>query len=361
MQAYRLFAWKQPPRLVEMPTPEPGPGQVLVKVAGNGICQSDLHLMHDWESSPPHLQIRLPMTIGHEIGGWIEASGPGVAGLEPGRPCVVTLAGCGHCRFCAEGWNNYCAASGPQPGMGMDGGLAEYVLAPAAGIVPIDKLEPWRAAPLTDAGLTAYHAIGRVANRLVPGGSVLVIGVGGLGHMAVMILKAVSPVSVIALDRDPRALELAARLGADHLVTAGDRDREAVLAAAGGRPVDAVLDFVGAGNTIALAAETVGPLSKIAIVGRGSGAFALADRSLPYGAEIITTFGGSRRELMELVELAEAGKISPQLTPYPLSRAAAAFADLKQGRVSGRAVVMPDKIYQALAGSGPDNSPGGNP
>ena len=354
MQAYRLFEWKKPARLVELPVPEPGPGEVLVRVDGNGICQSDLHLMHDWEAAPPHLDLHLPMTIGHEIGGWIAATGPGVKGFVENQPCVVTIAGCGHCRFCAEGWNNYCANLPPQPGMGLDGGLADYVVAPAGGIVPLETLEPWRAAPLTDAGLSAMHAIARVKDRLGPGRKVAVIGIGGLGHMAVMILKEILPVEIIAVDREPAALELARKLGADHLVTAGEEAAEKIREATGGKAVDAVLDFVGAGVTIALGAAVIGPLGRIVIIGRGSGAFALADRALPYGAEIITTFGGCRKELMELIALAESGRLNPRITRYPLSRVETAFKDLAAGKVIGRAVVMPDTRYAEVAATATD-------
>ncbi len=121
MRAYRLSSWKSVGKLVDIPTPEPQAGQVLLRVGGNGICQSDLHAMYEMEASPPHLDVRLPMTLGHEIGGWIEALGPGVAGFDIGQPCLVTAAGCGQCRFCAEGWNNYCQNLPPQPGIGLDG------------------------------------------------------------------------------------------------------------------------------------------------------------------------------------------------------------------------------------------------
>jgi propanol-preferring alcohol dehydrogenase len=345
LQAYRLFNWKEPARLVEIPLPQAGPGEVLVRVGGNGICQSDLHLMHDWEASPPHLDIRLPMTIGHEIGGWVAACGPGVRGLEEGQPCVVTMAGCGRCRFCAEGWNNYCRNFGRQPGMGLDGGLAEYVVAPAGGIVPLKTLEPWQAAPLTDAGLSAAHAVNRARERLGPGRRVAVIGIGGLGHLAVMILKETTPAEIIAIDRETKALELAEELGADHILTANRETAANVRQAIHGESVDVVLDFVGAGATIALAADLVGPLSKIVIIGRGSGSFPLQDRALPYGAEIITTFGGSRKELMELIVLAETGRLQPHLTRYPLSRAAVAYDDLAAGRLTGRAVIIPDALF----------------
>jgi propanol-preferring alcohol dehydrogenase len=342
MQAYRLFAWKEPARLVDVPIPEPGPGEVLIKVAGNGICQSDLHLMHDWEAAPPHLDLQLPMTIGHEIGGWVAVCGPGVTGLETGQPCVVTLAGCGRCRYCAAGWNNYCPHLGKQPGMGLDGGLAEYVLAPAAGIVPLDTLEPWQAAPLTDAGLSAYHAVRRVLPLLAPAATAVVIGIGGLGHLAVMILQAVGAAEIIAVDRSPAALELAGELGADHLVPA-DADTEAAirdLARDGG--VEVVLDFVGSGDTVGLAARVIRPLGQIVVVGRGPGSFAFRDRALPYGAGLSTTFGGSKLELMDLVALAERGRLRPRISRYPLSRVAAAYERLRRGEVVGRAVIVPE-------------------
>jgi propanol-preferring alcohol dehydrogenase len=344
MQAYRLFAWKEPARLVDIPVPEPGPGEVLIKVAGNGICQSDLHLMHDWEAAPPHLDLQLPMTIGHEIGGWIETSGPGVKGFTKGRSCIVTIAGCGRCRPCAAGWNNYCSNLGPQPGMGRDGGLAEYVVAPAAGTVLLNTLEPWLAAPLTDAGLSAYHAVRRVLPRLVPGSRAVVIGIGGLGHMAVMILKAITSASVIAIDASSSALELARELGADHCLPASDRTPEAVFAATGGKRVEAVLDFVGAGTTISQAAGLISPLGEIVVVGRGRGGFTFQDRCIPYGATISTTFGGSKAELIDLIALAESGKIRPHLVRMPLSRIEEAFTQLAAGTLSGRAVIFPDRL-----------------
>lgn len=341
MQAYRMFDWKTPGRLVDVPVPEPGPGQVLLKVGGNGICQSDLHAMHEWDASPPHLEIRLPMTVGHEIGGWIESLGPGVSSFERGQPCLVTIAGCGHCRACAEGWNNYCANFGRQPGMGLDGGLAEYVVVPAGGIVPIRDLEPWQGAPLTDAGLSSYHAVKRVLPLLSAGSTVLVIGVGGLGHLAVAALKAICPASVIAVDRSEAALALAGKLGADLCLVSDEAAASVIQKSTRGGRVDAVLDFVGAGATIALAARVIRPLGHIVVAGRGHGGFEFRDRALPYGALLSTTFGGAKRELMELVALAEAGKIQSRITRFALPQVQTAFDQLARGEIVGRAVITP--------------------
>ena len=342
MKAYRLMEWKGPARLVDVPVPEPGPGQVLVKVGGNGICRSDLHLMDEWEGPPPHLNIHLPMTVGHEIGGWVEAWGPGVIGLEVGMPCLVTLAGCGHCDYCAQGWNNYCAHKLPVPGIGLDGGLAEYTVAPAASIVPLNSLEPWQAAPLTDAGLSAYHAVRRVLPLLVPGSTIAVIGIGGLGHMAIMVLKAVCPARIIAVDTSQKALALAEELGAHSTIRSNESAPEAILDESSGRGVEAVLDFVGSGATISMAARIVRPLGQIVVVGRGQGSFEFSHHSLPYGAAISTTFGGSKIELIHLVALAEAGHIRPHITRYPLSEVEIAFEKLRRGEIVGRAVIIPD-------------------
>ncbi len=342
MKAYRLMEWKKPARLVDVPVPEPGPGQVRVRVGGNGICQSDLHFMDEWEASPPHLDIRLPMTVGHEIGGWVDSCGAGVEGLESGQPCLVTLAGCGHCSYCARGWNNYCPDKKRVPGMGLDGGLAEYTVAPASSIVPISNLEPWKAAPLTDAGLTAYHAVRRVLPLLEPGGTAVVIGVGGLGHLAVMILKVLCAARVIAVDRSEQALALASELGADDCLPSDEATVAGIHEKTGGMGVEVVLDFVGAGATMSMAARVIRPLGHIVVAGRGPGAFEFRDRALPYGAAISTTFGGSKLELMQVVSLAEAGLIRPHLTRYRLSEVETAFEKLRSGQIAGRAVIVPD-------------------
>lgn len=342
MKAYRLFKWQSAGELVEVPTPEPKAGQVLLKVGGNGICQSDLHAMYEWKASPPHLDIQLPVTLGHEIGGWIEALGPGVSGFDRGQPCVVTAAGCGRCRFCAEGWNNYCQNLPQQPGVGLDGGLADYVTVPVAGVVPIESLEPWKAAPLTDAGLSSYHAVKRVLPLLTAGSTVVVIGVGGLGHMAVGAIKAICPAQVIAVDRSENALSLAKKFGADLCLPSDDTTVTTVQEHMRGGRVDAVLDFVGAGVTMTLAAQLIRPLGQIVVIGRGHGLFEFKDRALPYGAFMSTTFGGSKRELMELISLAEAGKIAPHVTRYPLSEVQNALEKLKRGEIVGRAVLVPD-------------------
>jgi len=343
MQAYRITQWQQGAQLCDVPVPEPGPGQVMLKVAGNGICFSDVHAMYDWPACPPHLQIELPLTLGHEVAGWVEACGPGVSGFETGTPCLVTVPGCGHCRACAQGWNNYCVNPGKVVGLGSDGGLAEYVSVPVSAAVPLGaSIEPWQAAPLTDAGTSAYHAVNRVLPLLTPGSTVIVIGIGGLGHMALGILKALTAARIIAVDRSETALSLAADLGADHCVLSNEDTAANVTEICAGRKVDAVLDFVGAGVTMELAAALISALGHIVVVGRGHGAFEFKDRALPYGATMSTTFGGSTYELMQVVALAARGAIKPHITRYDLSDVQTAFDKLRAEEIVGRAVVVPD-------------------
>jgi alcohol dehydrogenase, propanol-preferring len=343
MKAYRMLQWGQRPRLCDIPTPTPGPGEVRLRVGGNGICQSDLHAMDEWQASPPHLDIALPMTLGHEIAGWIDALGPGVAGLEPGLSCAITSMGCGSCPRCAEGWNNYCLNQRQIYGGGMDGGLAEYIVVRRDCLVPTGRLAPWQAAPLTDAGLSSYHAVKRVSPLLVPGATVVVIGVGGLGHLAVAAIKAISAARVIAIDQRAAALDLAREMGADLGMLAGTADRKAIRAEAG--TVDAVLDFVGDGSTIALAAGVIRPLGHIVVVGRGHGAFEFRDHTVPYGAMLSTTFGGSKLELLELMALANAECLPVRIARFPLSRVDEAFERLRRGEIVGRAVIVPDREF----------------
>src|SRR4051812_13364631 len=217
MQAIRLTAWGQPARLVDVPTPEPGPGEVLLRVAGAGLCHSDLHLMH-WPAGA--LPYALPFTLGHEVGGVVAALGPGADAPEPGTPVLVYGPwGCGRCPSCSVGAEMLCRGErrGRGAGLGRDGGLAEYIVVPSPRLtLPLDGLDPVAAAPLADAGLTPYHAIRRALGCT----SAIVIGVGGLGHVAIQLLKALGPTRVVAVDRRAAALELAAHGGADAVLPA---------------------------------------------------------------------------------------------------------------------------------------------
>jgi len=348
MRALRLMEWKSEPELVEVDEPKPGPGQVVVKVGGAGACHSALHLMHDFEAGA--LPWGPPFTLGHENAGWVHALGVDVSGLDVGQPVAVYGAwGCGTCDRCRLGVETYCEnlAAAPVPGggggLGLDGGMAEYLLVPdARHLVPLpDGLDPVHAAPLTDAGLTPYHAIRRSWPKLAPGTHAVVIGVGGLGHVGIQILKATTATRVIAVDTRAEALRLAEECGADLVARSGDKAADQIRRATGGRGADVVLDFVGTDGTLALAAAIVRTTGDLTIVGIGGGTLPVSFFSVPYEASIQTTYWGSRPELIEILDLGARGLVRPRVTTFPLDEAMTAYHQMQQLRLEGRAVIIP--------------------
>ena len=345
MKAFQLVEWQQPPELREVEVPEPGAGEVLIKVGGAGACHSDLHVM-EWPGGT--LPYELPFTIGHENAGWIEAVGPGVKGWQPGEAVAVYGPwGCGRCRVCRTTLETLCehsqeigAAGG---GLGRDGGMAQYMLVPDARLlVPLGDLDPREAAPLSDAALTPYHAIKLALDKLVPGTTVLVIGVGGLGHMAVQIVQALSPAQVVAVDVDAAKLELARKLGAIGTVAAGEGAADEVRELTGGRGATLVLDCVGNDATIALSAATVRPAGAVMVIGVAGGTFPLTFGAMPFDASITHPYWGSAIELAEVLDLARAGQIDAHVERFPLEAAAEAYQRMRDGTLSGRAVITPN-------------------
>jgi propanol-preferring alcohol dehydrogenase len=344
MQALQLTQWQHDPEFRDVAEPEPGPGEVVVRIGGAGVCHSDLHLLYEF---PPDLMpFPPPFTLGHENAGWVHAIGAGVTGLEAGQPVAVYGAwGCGHCIRCRQGTENYCvnaATAGASGGLGRDGGMAPYLLVPSARlVVPLGDLDPAAAAPLTDAGLTPYHAIRRSLPKLLPGSTAVVIGVGGLGHMGVQLLAAMTAAQVVAVDQRPEALELATASGADVTVTAGPDAAAAVRDATGGVGADVVLDFVGADATMQLGVQVARPLGDLTVVGIAGGSVPLGFFTTPYELSMQTTYWGSIVELMELLELARRGVVKAECTTFSLADAPKAYAALKAGTLRGRAVVVP--------------------
>lgn len=345
MKALQLTEWKHEPELRDVADPEPGPGEVVVKVGGAGACHSDLHLLHDFEDGL--LPWGPPFTLGHENAGWVHAVGAGVTGLEVGAPVAVYGPwGCGHCHRCRQGMENYCdnqaevgAAGG---GLGRDGGMAPYLLVPSARhLVPLGDLPPHLAAPLTDAGLTPYHAVKRSLPQLGAGSTVVVIGVGGLGHLAVQLLEALCAATIVAVDERESALALAERAGARHLVPAGPTAAEEIRGHTGGLGADVVLDFVGVDATLQTAAAASRPMGEVTLVGIGGGSYPFGFFTVPYEVSLTTTYWGSLPELQEVLALAEQGRVAAEVTTYGLDDAAQAYVDLAAGRVDGRAVIVP--------------------
>jgi propanol-preferring alcohol dehydrogenase len=345
MKAYQLTAWQSPPELREVDVPEPGPGQVLIKVAGAGACHSDLHLM-EWPEGA--MDFDLPFTLGHENAGWVASLGAGVEGLEEDEPVAVYGPwGCGRCRACRLSAENYCERQAEigafGGGLGLDGGMAEYMLVPHPRLLlPLGDLEPREAAPLSDAALTPYHAIKRSLHLLVPGSTAVVIGVGGLGHMAVQILRALTPAQVIAVDTSPAKLDLAREIGADETVIADEGAAERIRELSGGRGAELVLDDVGADDTLALASAITRFEAHLTVVGLAGGKLQFAFGALPFESQLTMPYWGTAVELEEVLDLARAGKIRAHVERFPLDRIEDAYARMRAGTLDGRAVICPN-------------------
>jgi propanol-preferring alcohol dehydrogenase len=345
MRALRLTSWKHQPELLEVADPEPAPGQVRVRIGAAGACHSDLHLMDDFDEGL--LPWGPPFTLGHENAGWVEAIGAGATGLEIGEPVAVYGPwGCGRCHRCVQGLENYCIQQAELPvaggGLGADGGMARHMIVPHARyLVPIGDLAPTDAAPLTDAGLTPYHAIKRSLPLLVPGTTAVVIGAGGLGHMAVQLLDALSPARIIAVDVRPEALSLASAVGASETLLMDDSALAAVRSATANVGADLVLDFVGNDATLRFGVAAARSMGHLTIVGLGGGTLELGFFSVPYELSIATTYWGSLPELTEVIALAQDGKIRAHVESFSLDDAAHAYELMRAGELQGRAVVVP--------------------
>jgi alcohol dehydrogenase, propanol-preferring len=345
MRALRLVDWKHRPEFADVAEPEPGPGEVRVRVGGAGACHSDLHLMYDFEGGM--LPWGPPFTLGHENAGWVDALGPGASGVEVGEPVAVYGPwGCGSCHRCVQGLENYCVHQAELQvaggGLGADGGMASHMVVPnPRHLVPLGDLDPVEAAPLTDAALTPYHAIKRSLPLLVPGSTAVVVGAGGLGHMAVQILRALCPARIVAVDREPRALALARDLGADETLVMDSQAADRVRGSTAGIGADLVLDFVGVDETLQFGARAARSLGHLTLVGIGGGTLPVGFFSVPYELSIATTYWGSIPELIEVIALARAGKIRAHVQRFSLNDAPRAYEEMRTGELHGRAVVVP--------------------
>lgn len=332
------------PQVVEIPIPEPGPGQVLLRVLAAGMCHSDITVM-SWPAED--LPYPMPLTLGHEGVGEIAALGPGVRTSSEGdRVAVYGPWGCGVCHKCAAGKENYCPRAADlgimPPGLGAPGAMAEYMIVDdPRHVVPLRGLDPVAAAPLTDAGLTPYHAIKRSLPKLVAGSTAVVIGAGGLGHLGVQLLREMTPAQVIALDVADRALELATDVGAHHALRSHESAPQQVLELTGGLGAEVVLDFVGAEPTVSIAGRCVGVEGDVTIVGVAGGRLPVGFGSLPFEVSVAAPYWGGRDELIEVLELARSGALTVHTETYRIDEAPQAYERLRRGEITGRAVIVP--------------------
>ncbi|WP_166877848.1 NAD(P)-dependent alcohol dehydrogenase [Salinibacterium sp. ZJ450] len=348
MRAIVFTDYQTFPSLEEVERPQPGPGEVLLKVAGAGACHSDVAIYKDFVEGAPGAQ-RPAFTLGHENSGWIEEMGPGVHGFTVGDAFLVYgPVGCGHCRACSRGQDTYCENAATMPylgiGLGRDGGMAEYVVVPARNLIPLGDADPIAAAPLSDAALTPYHAIKNSLPNLAGGGRfALVIGLGGLGQIAVQILSALTGATIIATDMKQDAMERAAAAGA-LTVPGGDGQVAAIRALTDGRGVDAAFDFVGATPTIKTAQASMAQGGRCTVVGIAGGTTEWSFFGTPYESTITNTYWGTIEDLYEVVDMYQAGQIQPEIERYSMDDALEAYRKLESGQLSGRAVVVPHGV-----------------
>ncbi|TWG93645.1 propanol-preferring alcohol dehydrogenase [Nocardioides sp. J9] len=327
--------------LAEVPDPTPAPGEVVVRVRAAGLCHSDLTLA---ARTPDQHPFALPIVMGHELAGEVVELGAGVTGLAVGDQVVgYGPRGCRTCHACASGFENCCPRPprGVMPGFGGPGALAEYAAVEASYLVP-SKVDPVQGAALTDAGLTAFNAIDRATAQrpLAARGAAVVIGVGGLGHVAVQLARTSGYREVVAIDVDADKLALAERRGATRTVlSSSDVATEVRDLLDGG--ADTVLDFVGAQPTLDAAAAMVAVDGRISIVGVGAGRLPVGMHALPFGATVDLPFWGGRPQLVDLLALAADGQVTVETEEVGLDDVDAAYERLDAGKVLGRVVVRP--------------------
>lgn len=349
MKALRYVEHGQLPQLQEIPIPEPGPGEILVKVTAAGVCHSDDAVMNMPKDEYLRRGYVFPLTLGHEGAGTIAAFGPGVKSTMQVGDAVAVYGpwGCGTCHQCAVGAENYCVNAAElgirPPGLGAQGCIAEYVLIDdVRHLIPLGDLDPVANVSLTDAGLTPYHAIKMALPKLGAGSVAVVIGVGGLGHVGLQLIKALSGATVIAIDISDKKLDHATVLGADHVVRSDHESAaEQILEVTGGLGANAVFDFVGAKPTTALAQQVAAVGSDVFIIGLGNGTVSVGFNQIAFDAAVRVPYWGSRLELLEVFDLARAGKITVATQEYALDNAPLAYQDLRSGTVRGRAVIVP--------------------
>src|SRR6202522_4469879 len=341
MKAVRLHEFHDPPVVDDVPEPViGGPLDVIVRIGGAGVCRTDLHIiLGQWDAA---MATPLPYTLGHENAGWVSAVGSPVTTVAVGDTVILhPTPTCGLCRACRAGQDMHCINSS-FPGLSTDGGMAEYLLTSARACVKLDPAtRPQDVAALADAGITAYHAVRKAIPLLYPGTTAVVIGAGGLGHIGIQCLATLTAASIIVVDANPDALKLASELGAHHTVVADGTQREAVMDLTGGRGAHVVLDFVAEHGGEMDRGNMTGEAGSYYVIGYGGTLEIPTLDVITTERNVVGNIVGTYNDLVELMALAEGGKVTLHTKIYPLAEAPQALADLDAGRVRGRAILVP--------------------
>jgi NAD+-dependent secondary alcohol dehydrogenase Adh1 len=312
---------------------------VVIKVEGAGVCATDLHAI-DGEMEPAGLT--LPVVLGHENAGRIAAVGDLVSTVEVGDPVLVSPPHtCGLCVPCRRGRDMMCERH-QFTGLTVDGGFAEYVVVSERSVVPLPAgLEPVDVAPYADAGITAYHAVKRIAHLVVPGSTVVALGIGGVGHVGLQLLRELGAGgTVVAVDPSPACRALAAGLGADAVLDATEVV-EGVRDITGGRGADLVIDFVGTDQTHAAALEMLVRGGTYSIVGFGGMVNVPSAAMVGGDIDILGNLVGSWIDLWEVMQLHARGRLTLKTETHALEDVNEVLGRLREGDITGRAVLVP--------------------
>ncbi|TNC24857.1 NAD(P)-dependent alcohol dehydrogenase [Amycolatopsis alkalitolerans] len=341
MKAVRLHEYHRQPVIEQVPEPTAkGPFDVVVKIGGAGVCRTDLHIIEgQWAEKSG---VGLPYTIGHENAGWVQEVGSAVSNVEVGDTVILhPTPTCGLCHACRAGNDMHCENS-VFPGIDSDGGMAEYLLTSARACIKLDPAtRPEDVAALADAGITAYHAVRKAVPLLYPGTVCVVNGAGGLGHIGIQSLKALTATKVVVVDRNAEALKLAEELGADETVLADGKQVESVLELTGGNGAEVVLDFVAEQGAQQDAFAMTRRNGSQFVIGYGSNIDIPTIDIISTERNVVGNLVGTYNDLVELMVLAQTGQVTLHTKKYPLEAALDALADLDAGRVRGRAILTP--------------------
>jgi NAD+-dependent secondary alcohol dehydrogenase Adh1 len=342
MIAARLHKYHDPLTVEQIAEPEiTGPHDVIVRLGGAGLCRTDLHVQEgQWAEKSG---VELPYVLGHENAGWVHEIGSAVTNVAVGDTVIVhPLITCGLCRACRAGDDVHCE-NNLFPGISVDGGFAELLKTSARSVVKLEPtLHPKDIAALADAGLTAYHAVKKAASILYPGSRAVVIGAGGLGHIGIQCLKAMTPAEIIVIDPSERARALAGEIGADSTVAADGRQVDTILEMTDGKGAEAIIDFVGERGAIEDGVAMLREAGSYYVIGYGENVNVPTIDIISREINFIGNLVGSYNDLAELMTLTAQGQVTLHTSSYPLEAVNDAMADLDQGRLQGRGILIAD-------------------
>ena len=328
--------------------PEPqinGPWDVIVDVGAAGLCRTDLHVIEgQWE---PLQKPKLPYILGHENAGWVREVGSAVTNVSPGDTVIMhPLTSCGLCAACRIGEDSHCE-NATFPGLNVDGGMAEQLLTNARAVVKLERgTDPKAVAALADAGLTAYHAVRKAAGMLFPGTHAVVIGAGGLGHIGIQTLRALTATEITVIDLNEEALDIAKKIGAHHTVQArqtsdhSDVTKQILEITDGGAHI--VFDFVGEQGMENLSPDLLRPRGSHYVIGYGGAIQRDTIDIISREINVVGNLVGTYNDLVELMDLNAAGQVELRTKEYPLDATIDAMHDLDNGKLAGtRGILVP--------------------